>query len=66
MFVDDDNGISLVAYHYSINKQLTGVNPGDYNEDVTSPTGRHELHNKESPKDSLLVHCYLLLQLQIN
>ena len=38
-FVIDSNGISLVAYHYSINKFIPGVAPGDYNYDVTTHTG---------------------------
>ncbi|KAJ8019722.1 Beta-1,3-glucan-binding protein [Holothuria leucospilota] len=32
----DDPGITLVAYHYSVNKAIDGVAAGDYNVDVTT------------------------------
>nr|XP_002740986.2 PREDICTED: beta-1,3-glucan-binding protein-like [Saccoglossus kowalevskii] len=40
----DEPGISLVAYHYSINEVVNGVEPGQYNVDVTSPTNGWWLH----------------------
>ncbi|XP_072018556.1 beta-1,3-glucan-binding protein-like [Amphiura filiformis] len=37
-------GITLVAYHYSINKDVIGVAPGDYNYDITDKTGDYWVH----------------------
>ncbi|XP_070564349.1 beta-1,3-glucan-binding protein-like isoform X2 [Ptychodera flava] len=39
-----DSGVSLVAFHYSINTFLSGVTAGQYNVDVTSPTNGEWVH----------------------
>ncbi|XP_071483403.1 beta-1,3-glucan-binding protein-like [Diadema antillarum] len=41
-----EDGVSLVAYHYNINRPLNGVAAGDYNYDVTEPTGNYWVHEK--------------------
>lgn len=35
----DDGTVTLVSYHYNINKPLSGVQAGDYAADVNSPQG---------------------------
>ncbi|XP_030852677.1 beta-1,3-glucan-binding protein-like [Strongylocentrotus purpuratus] len=40
----DEPGITLVAFHYSINTPLSGVNVGQYNYDVTTKTGAYFVH----------------------
>ncbi|KAJ8039654.1 Beta-1,3-glucan-binding protein [Holothuria leucospilota] len=44
----DEPGISLVAYHYSVNKVVNGVNAGDYNVDVTEATDGYWVHEDAS------------------
>ena len=39
IFNVDQEGMTLFAVHYSINKPVPGVSAGDYNFDVRSPTG---------------------------
>jgi len=39
-----EDGVSLFAVHYSINKPVPGVSPGDYNYDITAPTGEYFVH----------------------
>ncbi|CAH1802561.1 unnamed protein product [Owenia fusiformis] len=42
--IPDESGISLVAYHYSINEPLLGTAPGQYNFDINAATGNAWLH----------------------
>jgi len=37
--VTDEPGITLVGFHFSVNKPLSGVDAGDYNVDIRSKTG---------------------------
>lgn len=39
----DEAGISLVAYHYNIGSPLDKVDAGQYNFDITSPTGKRRI-----------------------
>nr|XP_054765307.1 beta-1,3-glucan-binding protein 1-like [Lytechinus pictus] len=40
----DEPSITLVAFHYSINKPVEGVAAGDYNYDVNTKTGAYWVH----------------------
>ncbi|CAH1786239.1 unnamed protein product [Owenia fusiformis] len=42
MSIPDESGISMVAYHYNINRPLPGVAAGDYNVDVNAPDANGE------------------------
>ncbi|CAH1801999.1 unnamed protein product [Owenia fusiformis] len=42
--IPDENGITVVGYHYSINAGLGGTAPGQYNFDVNSASGGLWLH----------------------
>nr|AEE89455.1 beta-glucan recognition protein [Tapes literatus] len=44
----DENGISLVAYHYSINKPLPDLAAGQFAVDVTTKTGNEWVHENSN------------------
>jgi len=51
--VTDEPGMTLVGFHFSVNKPLPGVDAGDYNVDIRSKTG-----------GSTVVTCHVWLFLQ--
>ena len=52
IILSDESGISLVAFHYNIGIPLEGVDAGQYNVDVRSPSGELILiHSSSSSYD---------------
>ena len=59
-YLIDSPGVSLVAFHYSINKPVSGIAAGDYNNDVNAKTGTcNTVLNHSGLDNALSSYIYL-------